>query len=231
MSTTRNSSFLWDVNGVDVRQLDDRYSIEHTPPNRSTLRISRLNSSDLGQIRCNGTDPIHVTVSAEASIMESMDLYIVGQLEGQTDHVVDERVEIQRDLVLVCAVRNAGMNTRSIRWFLGHRELMNGTEYSINSSGGTLTKNNISLNDEAGYLCRAEVETSSEPLELTFNVMVTSEWRYNLILSHRIFTALYSNCYHSPYKFCTRRHFFCLLCNRYVCLALPLVYMYKPSNH
>lgn len=211
MSTTRNSSFLWDVNGVDVRQLDDRYSIEHTPPNRSTLRISHLNSSDLGQIRCNGTDPIHVTISAKASIMESMDLYIVGQLEGQTDHVVDERVEIQRDLVLVCAVRNADMNARSIRWFLGHRELMNGTEYSINSSGGTLTKNNISLNDEAGYLCRAVVETrtGTEPvvLELTFNVMVTSEWRYNLILSHRIFTALYSNCYHSPYKFCTRRHF------------------------
>ena len=162
--------------------------------------------------------------------MESMDLYIVGQLEGQTDHVVDERVEIRRDLVLVCAVRNTDMKVRSIsiRWFLGHRELMNGTEYSINSSGGTLIKNNISLNDEARYLCRAVVETrtGTEPvvLELTFNVMVTSEWRYNLILSHRIFTALYSNCYHSPYKFCTRRHFFCLLYNRYVCLALPLVY-------
>ena len=172
MTTTRNSRFSWEVNGVNVSQLGDRYSVETIQPNQSILNISRLEVSDLGQIRCTGEDPIHIRVTAEASVVETEGLYIVGQLQGEGGGGVNVSIQIGTNLELNCTVRNHGMDVPNIRWFLGHRELKNGPEFSIDSSG-TLRKNNVSLSNEAEYSCLAEVGATS--LELAVNVKITSK--------------------------------------------------------
>ena len=169
MATTRNSSFSWEVNGVNVNQLSDEYSVSTILPNQTTLSISRLAFSDLGQIRCIGEDPIHIPVHAEASIIETIEPYIIGQGGAE----IDVYFRIQTNLMLNCTVRNTGGETVNIQWFLGNRQLNSGPEFHVDSSD-TLIKNNISLSDEAEYLCRAELGTV-RVLELTINVMVTSE--------------------------------------------------------
>ena len=160
-----------------MKQLGDRYIITDAP-NNSTLKISRLDASDIGQVRCTAKDPIHLPVTAEATIKETTELYIVGQLEGEAKPHVNVSVQIQTNFVLNCTVRNAAILT-TISWFLGHDEL-NGDDpgFSVNESAGTLTKNNVSLSDEDPYLCIAKVGGTT--LELTVNVAVTSElwmWR------------------------------------------------------
>ena len=170
-TTQRNSTFSWEVNGVDVRQLGERYIVTNTP-NNSTLNISRLDVSDIGQIRCTGQDPIHLPVSAEATIEETTDLYIIGQLEGETMSQVDVSVQIQTNFVLNCTVRNAVMP--SISWFLELDELNDDDPgFSVNRNAGTLTKNNVSVSDENPYVCVAKVGATM--LELIINVAVTSE--------------------------------------------------------
>ena len=139
------------------------------PPNQTTLRISRLTFSDLGQIRCTGKDPIHLPVHAEASVIEIEEPYIIGQEESG----MNVNVMIQTNLMLNCTVRNTNGETLNIRWFLGNRQLNGGPEFRVDSSG-TLIKNNVSLVNEAKYLCRAELG-ASQVLEHTVNVMVTSE--------------------------------------------------------
>ena len=175
-TTQRNSTFLWEINGVDVKQLGDRYIITDAP-NNSTLKINRLDASDIGQVRCTAEDPIHVPVAMEATIEETAEVYIVGQLEGVAKPQVNVSVQIQTNFVLNCTVRNAIPIT--ISWFLGHDELNDDDPgFSVNEKAGTLTKNNVSLSDEDPYLCIANV--GSRTLELTFNVAVTSElwlWR------------------------------------------------------
>ena len=171
MTTTRNSSFFWEVNGVNVDTLGERYSIAILLPNRAVLNISRLELEDIGPIRCIGQDPLHVPVNAEASIVETTEPYIIG--EGGVP-VTNVNFEIQSNLVLNCTVRNSGQQTPDINWFLGNRRLSNGTEFLIDSSG-TLMKNNISVSNEAKYACQAELGAGGRTLELTFNVMVTSE--------------------------------------------------------
>ena len=75
-------------------------------------------------------------------------------------------------MVLNCTVRNPGEKVPKIRWFVGNRQLNNGPEFSIYPNG-SLIRNNVSLSNEAEYLCRAELGTTR--LELIVNVMVTSE--------------------------------------------------------
>ena len=63
------------------------------------------------------------TVTTETTIEETTDLYIVGQLEGETMSQVDVSVQIQTNFVLNCTVRNAMNVEPSISWFLGLDEL------------------------------------------------------------------------------------------------------------
>jgi hypothetical protein len=173
-TTQRNSTFSWTVNGDNVDQLSsERYVVQTVPPDRSILNITRLDSSDIGQIRCTGQDPIHVQVFDEASVAETSDLYIVGQLGGGAPNQVNSVVEIETNLVLNCTVRNAPAGViPSISWFFRHRQLENGTRLNIGIYG-TLTKYNVSVSDEDAYLC--SVRVGDAPLELTVNVEVTSK--------------------------------------------------------
>ena len=169
LSTVRNSSFLWRINGVSVDQTDARYIVT-TTPNQSTLKISSVSLSDIGTIECIGQDPIHLPVRTEALVIETPEAYIIG---GGAD---EERVNVQigTRLMLRCTVRNHGAEMLNIQWFLGNRELTSGTEFRVDSNG-TLTKNNVSLSNEARYLCRAEF--GGTRLELTVNVRITSKSR------------------------------------------------------
>ena len=154
-----------------MKQLGDRYIITDEP-NNSTLKISRLDASDIGQVRCTAKDPIHLPVTIEATIEETAELYIVGQLEGVAKPQVNVSVQIQTNFMLNCTVRNAIPIT--ISWFLGHDELNDDDPgFSVNENVGTLTKNNVSLSDEDSYDCFAKVGATT--LMLTFNVAVTSK--------------------------------------------------------
>ena len=109
--------------------------------------------------------PVHT----EASIIEAREPYIVDQGEAG----IDVKFQIQTNLMLNCTVRNTGGEMLTIQWFVGNRPLNSGSEFRVDSSG-SLMKKNVSLSDEAEYLCRAELGTEMV-LELTVNVLVTSE--------------------------------------------------------
>ena len=172
ISTERSSIFSWTVNGLPITSSNASYTLTNPLPYQSSINITSVLPKDIGPIRCSAEDPIHLPADEVVPVSEEVQPYIVGDGSGVT--TVD--VEINTTLSLNCDLRGTFTGTPTIQWFLGNRQLTNGSGVTVTggrSSSSTLTKSSVSLSDDATYRCIVRLEADSFVMD--FIAFVTSK--------------------------------------------------------
>lgn len=141
---------------------------------RSTLLITSLMTSDLGNISCTADDPLHPLLSKFALVVETSELYLLGDRRGQTQSILEGS-----PLVLECPVRARSESTL-VKWFAGNVQLMEGVDgvriqTSDNGSSVITLPRAVTLDrdDRNRYLC--VVRDGTVELQYEIELYVTSE--------------------------------------------------------
>ena len=166
-NSPRSVRLSWTFNGSVVTP-STRHTIV-TQGQTSVLNISDLMESDMGSYTCTVSDPIHLPVSANVAVVETSELYFVG------DTTVPRPAQTSNgsDLVLDCPVRR-GRGNVSVQWFKGTERLRSGGRVTVSSDGRQLILDTVTLVDDMTvYTCRATDDVSS--IELDFQVNVTGK--------------------------------------------------------
>ena len=168
ISTERSSVFLWTVNSLPITSSNASYTLTNPLPSQSVLNITSILPKDIGPINCSVDDPIHLPADEVVPVSEEMQPYIVGDVSG----VTTLNVEINTTLSLNCNLRGMFTGTPTIQWFLGNRQLTNGSGVVVTgerSSSSTLTKSSVM--DNATYRCIVRVGSDS----VVMDFIVSSE--------------------------------------------------------
>lgn len=181
VQSLRPAAFTWSIGNTTV-----------TPSNRlvvtpsssqSTLLITSLERADLGTISCTVNDPLHPPLVDSTIVMETDELYLLGDRTEETLNVPKGN-----PLRLECPIR-ARSEATLVRWFAGSRELFdgdNGVQFRTSESGSSVASVGgvASLEDDDGdrYLCEVtDVTDASVRLQYEIELYITSMWyRYTL---------------------------------------------------
>ena len=121
-------------------------------------------------------DPVHVSVSSVADVVEQRELYFLGLGEAS---VVQMKLEDSRNVSLSCNVRGERREATSVSWFRENLQIDGNSRETVErftNGSSVLRLLDVGLSDEATYYCLVSDPSNEQSIRLQIDATVISEW-------------------------------------------------------